>query len=193
MQGSQCGAKANLAMSGRWPQRRRAATDRTEARALHAVRPATGTVIGHLTGRVIWDSPNLLASPGVSDYGCRLLMGSGFGDIGDCAARLRDGVHAAFAQRTGRGSGRRSSSAQSAMALGVKAGVAAAVSYHSLTAAPIYQNLIVRTRTALPVTDRLAALESRWTALPNRARSVVGPLVACVSGGRLFQTDGPWF
>ena len=32
----------------------------------------------------------------------------------------------------------------------------------------------VRTRTALPVTDRLAALESRWTALPNRARSVVG-------------------
>ena len=60
------------------------------------------------------------------------------------------------------------------MALGVKAGVAAAVSYHSLTAAPIYQNLIVRTRTALPVTARLAALESRWTALPNRARSVVG-------------------
>jgi hypothetical protein len=32
----------------------------------------------------------------------------------------------------------------------------------------------VRTRTALPVTDRLAALESRWTAVPNRARSVVG-------------------
>jgi hypothetical protein len=26
----------------------------------------------------------------------------------------------------------------------------------------------------LPVMDRLAALESRWTALPNRARSVVG-------------------
>ena len=32
----------------------------------------------------------------------------------------------------------------------------------------------VRTRTALPVTDRLAALESRWTAVPDRARSVVG-------------------
>ena len=32
----------------------------------------------------------------------------------------------------------------------------------------------VRTRTALPVTDRLAAFQSRWTALPNRARSVVG-------------------
>jgi hypothetical protein len=32
----------------------------------------------------------------------------------------------------------------------------------------------VRTRTTLPVTDQLAALESRWTALPNRARSVVG-------------------
>jgi len=39
----------------------------------------------------------------------------------------------------------------------------------------------VGTRTASPVTDRLAALESRWTALesrwtalPNRARSVVG-------------------
>jgi hypothetical protein len=32
----------------------------------------------------------------------------------------------------------------------------------------------VGTRTALPVSDRLAALESRWTALPNRARSVVG-------------------
>ena len=31
----------------------------------------------------------------------------------------------------------------------------------------------VRTRTALPVTDRLVAVE-RWTALPNRARSVVG-------------------
>jgi hypothetical protein len=30
------------------------------------------------------------------------------------------------------------------------------------------------TWTALPVTDRLAALESRWTALPNWARSVVG-------------------
>ena len=30
------------------------------------------------------------------------------------------------------------------------------------------------TRTALPVSDRLAALESRWTASPNRARSVVG-------------------
>ena len=32
----------------------------------------------------------------------------------------------------------------------------------------------VRTWTALHVTDQLAALESRWTALPNRARSVVG-------------------
>ena len=32
----------------------------------------------------------------------------------------------------------------------------------------------VGTRTALPVSDRLGALESRWTALPNRARSVVG-------------------
>jgi hypothetical protein len=32
----------------------------------------------------------------------------------------------------------------------------------------------VRTRTVLPVSDRLAALESRWTALPNKARSVVG-------------------
>ncbi|HET9562791.1 MAG TPA: hypothetical protein VFP01_11830, partial [Propionibacteriaceae bacterium] len=32
----------------------------------------------------------------------------------------------------------------------------------------------VRTRTALPVTDRLAALECHWTALPNWARSVVG-------------------
>ena len=32
----------------------------------------------------------------------------------------------------------------------------------------------VRTRTALPVTDRLAAPESRWTASPNQARSVVG-------------------
>jgi hypothetical protein len=31
----------------------------------------------------------------------------------------------------------------------------------------------VGTRTALPVTDRLAALECHWTALPNRARSVV--------------------
>ena len=28
--------------------------------------------------------------------------------------------------------------------------------------------------TALPVSDLLAALESRWTALPNKARSVVG-------------------
>ena len=31
----------------------------------------------------------------------------------------------------------------------------------------------MRTRTALPVMDRLAALASRWTALANRARSVV--------------------
>ena len=38
-----------------------------------------------------------------------------------------------------------------------------------------YRNLTaVGTRTARPVGDRLAALESRWTALPNRARSVVG-------------------
>jgi hypothetical protein len=35
-------------------------------------------------------------------------------------------------------------------------------------------SICVGTRTALPVTDRLAALESRWTPLPNRARSVVG-------------------
>jgi hypothetical protein len=34
--------------------------------------------------------------------------------------------------------------------------------------------ICVGTWTALPVTDRLAALENRWTALPNRARSVVG-------------------
>jgi hypothetical protein len=39
----------------------------TEARALQAIPPAPGTIIGHVTGRVIWDSPNLLASPGVSD------------------------------------------------------------------------------------------------------------------------------
>jgi hypothetical protein len=30
------------------------------------------------------------------------------------------------------------------------------------------------TRTALPVTDRLAGPDSRWAALQNRARSVVG-------------------
>ena len=41
----------------------------------------------------------------------------------------------------------------------------------------------VRTRTTLPVTDRLAALESRWTALPNRVRSVVGE-----HPGRLNET-----
>lgn len=34
--------------------------------------------------------------------------------------------------------------------------------------------LWARGRRSLPVTDRLAALESRWTALQNRARSVVG-------------------
>src|SRR5512133_2398223 len=34
--------------------------------------------------------------------------------------------------------------------------------------------ICVGTRTALPVTDRLAALQCRWTPLPNRARSVVG-------------------
>jgi hypothetical protein len=32
----------------------------------------------------------------------------------------------------------------------------------------------VGTWTALPVTDRLAALQCRWTALQHRARSVVG-------------------
>jgi hypothetical protein len=31
----------------------------TQARALQAVPPATGTLIGHVTGRVIWDSPNV--------------------------------------------------------------------------------------------------------------------------------------
>jgi hypothetical protein len=34
-------------------------TNKTEARALQAVPPATGTLIGHVTGRVIWDSPNV--------------------------------------------------------------------------------------------------------------------------------------
>jgi hypothetical protein len=37
-----------------------------------------------------------------------------------------------------------------------------------------YPAICVGTRTALPVSDRLAALESRWTALPNKSRSVVG-------------------
>jgi len=32
----------------------------------------------------------------------------------------------------------------------------------------------VGTRTGRSVTDRLVALESRWTAVPNLARSVVG-------------------
>ena len=31
------------------------------------------------------------------------------------------------------------------------------------------------------MTDRLAALESRWTALPNRARSVVGEHSDCLN------------
>ena len=38
-------------MSGAWPQTRRAATNKTEARALQAIPPATGTLIGHLTER----------------------------------------------------------------------------------------------------------------------------------------------
>lgn len=91
-----------------------------------------------------------------------------------CFARCKrrdfgNGVHAAFAQRTGRGRGRWSSSAQSAMALGVKAGVDAAVSYHSLTAAPTYQNLIVRTGCDGPACRPRKPLDR--TAEP---RSVVG-------------------
>jgi hypothetical protein len=79
-------------MSGAWPQTRRAAPDQTAARALQAIPPATGTLIGHLTGRVIWDSPKPSAlnrpqsatpqsAPRVGDYAFHLLLGLGFGDV----------------------------------------------------------------------------------------------------------------
>ena len=48
--GSEGGARANFAMSGA------ARCDRPTEAALQVIPPAIGTVIGHLTGRVIWDS-----------------------------------------------------------------------------------------------------------------------------------------
>jgi hypothetical protein len=77
-------------MSGAWPQTPRRRESALSGRALQAVPPATGTIIGHLTGRVIWDSSNFLAAnsrdpaiphlaPGLSDHGFHQLLGLGLG------------------------------------------------------------------------------------------------------------------
>jgi hypothetical protein len=99
---SQGGARANLAMSGA------ARCDiSTEARALQAIPPAIGTLIGHFTGRVIWDiskplaansrNPQSLTQRSVQrDYAFHLLPGLGFGDVGNWRRGFRDGVHAVF-------------------------------------------------------------------------------------------------
>jgi hypothetical protein len=115
-----------LRCSGAWPQTRRAATNKTEARALQAIPPATGTIIGHLIGRVIWDSSkNLLlqraairyltSAPGVSDYGCHLLLGLGSGGrrrLGGTASRMASMRPSACGHAS-------TSSADDAIALGV--------------------------------------------------------------------------
>jgi hypothetical protein len=58
--------------------------------------------------------------------------------------------------------------------LGTRTQGVVALSLIALPAQAAGTTLAMGTRTARPVTDRLAALASRWTALPNRARSVVG-------------------
>jgi hypothetical protein len=66
------------------------------------------TVIGHFTGRVIWDisKPSCCkqpqpaiphSAPGVSHYALHLLLGLGFGNGGDQGRGFGDGVHATFA------------------------------------------------------------------------------------------------
>jgi hypothetical protein len=69
---------------------------------------AMGTLIGHFTGRVIWDisKPSCCkqpqpaiphSAPGVSHYALHLLLGLGFGNGGDQGRGFGDGVHATFA------------------------------------------------------------------------------------------------
>jgi hypothetical protein len=77
--------------------------DRPTEAALQVIPPAIGTLIGHLTGRVIWDSPTfscckrsqpaIHSAPDVSDYAFDLLLGLGFEDVAT-RGRLRDGIHA---------------------------------------------------------------------------------------------------
>jgi hypothetical protein len=66
--------------------------DRPTEAALQAIPPAIGTVTGHLTGRVIWDSPKLFAANGRNPQH--------FAQRSTAATRgavSGDGVHAAFA------------------------------------------------------------------------------------------------
>src|SRR5688500_18378214 len=76
-----------------------------------------------------------------------------------------------------------SSSAQSAMLLGVKAGVAAAVSYHSLTGGSHYQNLIVRSQKLGPAYTYYGAGGRSW----DHCRKKTGrPFSACHRRGSAF-------
>jgi hypothetical protein len=53
--GSQGAQVRTLRCRGAWPLTRRAATPNSGSSS-PVIAPATGTVIGHLTGRVIWDA-----------------------------------------------------------------------------------------------------------------------------------------
>ena len=103
------------------------APNQTKARALQQSAAATGPIIGHLTGRVIWDSSNLFAANSRSQYISwprykRLWLQSGarlkVRELQRLGARLRDGGHTAFAQCRGARSGRRSSCRTPAASLG---------------------------------------------------------------------------
>jgi hypothetical protein len=93
-----------------------------KTRGLQAVPPATGTLIGHHTGRVIRDSPKPSSckqpqpaiphsAPDISDSAFHLPLGLGFGDVSGAA--FGDGVHAALPTYgvTGAVGGRRSTCA----------------------------------------------------------------------------------
>jgi hypothetical protein len=85
-----------------WECGRRRAATQTQAGALQAIPPATGTIIGQLNARVIWDRSNLSCcklpqpqylthNPRVSDYAFHLLLRLGFGNV-VTRWRLRDGI-----------------------------------------------------------------------------------------------------
>ena len=97
--------------------------EQTEASALQAVPPATGTPgsIGHLTGRVIWDGPKPSCckqlqpaiahiAPGATRLCIRSAAGVRVRGRQRLGARLPRWVHAAFAEVRVAKSGRRSAS-----------------------------------------------------------------------------------
>jgi hypothetical protein len=87
-------------------------TDRLRPELYKQIPPATGTIIAHLTGRVIWDryKPSCCKQPQPSNTSlgawCKrprvhLLLGLGFEEVGDLGRGFADGVHVAIYQRRG--------------------------------------------------------------------------------------------